>query len=177
MPWLLSVMVAMFSLETPLKKLGQPVPESNLALEANSGRSQQRQWYVPVFLLSSRVPQNGRSVPLARVTRYCSGVSIAAHSSSVLTTLSTSVGLPMPPLPSSSVTSTWVTLALAESFMGLVSGEGVAAAFLSLAAERVKVRAARTMTPAARSQVFVFMVLAEGFTAAAGAGSVRVANT
>jgi len=41
--------------------------------------------------------------------------------------------------------------------MGLVSGEGVAAAFLLLAAERVKVRAARTTTPAARNQVFVFM--------------------
>jgi len=44
MPWLESVMVAMFSFDTPWKKLGQPVPELNLALEENSGRSQQTQW-------------------------------------------------------------------------------------------------------------------------------------
>jgi len=69
MPWLESVMVAMFSLETPWKKLGQPVPELNLAFEEKSGRSQQTQWYVPVFLVSSRVPQNGRSVHLTLVKK------------------------------------------------------------------------------------------------------------
>ena len=41
MPWLLSPWVRTFSLATGWKKLGQPVPESNLASEVNRGSPQQ----------------------------------------------------------------------------------------------------------------------------------------
>jgi len=46
-PWLSSVSVARFSLETGARKLGQPLPDSNLASELNSGAPQQMQRYVP----------------------------------------------------------------------------------------------------------------------------------
>jgi hypothetical protein len=42
-PWLWSVSVTTFSFATGWKKLGHPVPESNLASEANSGSLQQMQ--------------------------------------------------------------------------------------------------------------------------------------
>ena len=44
MPWLMSCLVVMASEETPSQKLGQPVPDSNLVCELNSGASQQTQW-------------------------------------------------------------------------------------------------------------------------------------
>ena len=42
---------------------GQPVPDSNLAFDWNSGRPHSRHVYAPCFLLSRNKPQNGRSVP------------------------------------------------------------------------------------------------------------------
>src|SRR6266699_2463169 len=69
---------------TGVQKLGQPVPESNLASDLNSGAPQPMQWYMPVPLLFQYFPVNAGSVPHWRVTRNCSGVSCSRHSSSVL---------------------------------------------------------------------------------------------
>src|SRR5262245_51838674 len=75
-----------------LSKLGQPEPESNLAVEANSGSPQHTQLKVPdrFSRLSGEVPAG--SVPCWRVTWYCSGVSSRRHSASVLATLSAAAG-------------------------------------------------------------------------------------
>jgi hypothetical protein len=81
MPCEVSRRPTMWAVSTGEKKLGQPVPESNLALLSNSGRLHRRQMYVPCFLLSTRLPQNAGSVPLARMTRRSSGVSFLASSS------------------------------------------------------------------------------------------------
>ena len=67
------------------------VPESNFVAESDSGVAQQRHRYVPSRLQSWYSPLKARSVPLRRVTWYCSGVSIARHSSSRFTILFMSV--------------------------------------------------------------------------------------
>ena len=54
-------------------KLGQPVPDSNLASEGNSSAPQPPQVYIPVFLLSRSSPVNGRSVPFSRRMWNCLG--------------------------------------------------------------------------------------------------------
>lgn len=64
-------------------KLGQPVPESNLLSEENSGEPQPAQWYIPVSWLLTNSPLNGASVPFLRKTSYCSGVSSSFHWSSI----------------------------------------------------------------------------------------------
>ena len=63
-------------------KLGQPVPESNLASEENSSAEQAAQWYMPSVWQSKYWPVNAGSVPALRSTRYCSGLSRLRHSSS-----------------------------------------------------------------------------------------------
>ena len=86
-------------------RVGDDVPGRNRLEEARpagagvelGGRGEQRQAAADagvdaVALLSSRVPQKGRSVPLPRATWNWSGVSIARHSASVLTTGGTSTG-------------------------------------------------------------------------------------
>src|SRR6188768_2900715 len=65
------------------QKLGQPVPESNLVRESNSGVSQPTQKYTPSAWLSQYSLRNGGSVPCWRATRYCSDVRRARHSESV----------------------------------------------------------------------------------------------
>src|SRR5512135_1124416 len=62
---------------TARSKLGQPVPESNLASEENNGCPQATHSYMPVSWLLYRAPVNARSVPLRRQMRYCSGVSFS----------------------------------------------------------------------------------------------------
>ncbi len=65
-------------------KLGHPVPESNLSSESKSGLPQQTQRYRPGSFDALYLPVNAGSVPFFLVIRYCSGVSSARHSSSVL---------------------------------------------------------------------------------------------
>src|SRR5438874_1246994 len=64
------------------KKLGHPVPESNLASELNSSAPQPAQRYTPSSWVSHSSPVKARSVPARRSTRYCSGVSSWRHCSS-----------------------------------------------------------------------------------------------
>lgn len=59
--WSASV-VTLFSV-AGAKKLGQPVPESNLASEPNRSLPQQTQRYVPSSLQLLYFPLNGGSVP------------------------------------------------------------------------------------------------------------------
>ncbi|SVA18061.1 uncharacterized protein METZ01_LOCUS70915 [marine metagenome] len=51
------------------KKLGQPVPESNLVDELNKALLQQTHRYVPVSLLLRYCPVKGTSVPFSWVTK------------------------------------------------------------------------------------------------------------
>src|ERR1700761_7661745 len=64
------------------KKLGQPVPELNLAPDLNSSLPQPAQWYEPSFLFRSNAPVNAISVWPWRSTLYCSRVSSCRHCSS-----------------------------------------------------------------------------------------------
>ena len=73
-----SVSVATESGSIGAKKLGQPVPDSNLASERNNSLPHPAQRYVPFRCSSHRAPVKGRSVPFSRRTRYCSGVSSVA---------------------------------------------------------------------------------------------------
>ncbi len=66
------------------EKAGQPQPESYFASEEKISASQAAQRYVPGSKTSSYSPVNGGSVPFSRSTWYCSGVSSARHSASVL---------------------------------------------------------------------------------------------
>ena len=68
------------------------MPESNFASERKRGSPQPTQEYTPVLWLSWNIPQKGRSVPCDRATAYCSGVSRARHSSSLLTIVGTLLG-------------------------------------------------------------------------------------
>lgn len=63
-------------------KLGQPVLESNLALEENKGLPQAAHIYMPLSLVWMYCPVKGVSVPFSLKIRYCSGVSRFFHSSS-----------------------------------------------------------------------------------------------
>src|SRR5947209_3588560 len=71
---------------TGRKKLGQPVPESNLASDAKSSAPQQTQRYTPRAWLFAYLPENGGSVSLRRVTWNWGTVSSFAHSLSVFDT-------------------------------------------------------------------------------------------
>ena len=75
------------------QKLGQPVPDSNLASELNSSLPQQTHLYFPDSSLWTYSPENGRSVPFFLVTPNCIGVSCFFHSSSVLLTFVSRVKL------------------------------------------------------------------------------------
>jgi hypothetical protein len=70
------------------QKEGQPVPESNLASESNSGEPQQAQRYIPASWQSQYSPVKAGSVPFSRHTWYCSGVSCVLHSCSDFTIFS-----------------------------------------------------------------------------------------
>lgn len=65
-------------------KLGHPLPDSNLVSDENSSAPHPPHRYVPSSWQSTYFPVNARSVPPPRSTAYCSGVSVARHSSSVL---------------------------------------------------------------------------------------------
>ena len=67
-------------------KLGQPVPESNFVILSKSWVPQQTQSYTPGANNSQYSPVKARSVACWRVTRNCSGVNKAFHSSSDLVT-------------------------------------------------------------------------------------------
>src|SRR5262245_847321 len=66
------------------QKLGQQVPDSNLAYDANRGAPQHTHLNVPSRFSRLSVCEKAGSVPCWRVTRYSSGVSSFRHSSSVL---------------------------------------------------------------------------------------------
>jgi len=74
-----------------LGELGQPVPDSNFALEENSSLPQAAHRYRPSSWLWTYVPVNGGSVPWRRRISYCSGVSSWRHCSSVFWTVSVSL--------------------------------------------------------------------------------------
>src|SRR5206468_5772121 len=85
---LLSDSVSTFSPSIGRSKLGQPVPESNLCSESNSGCPQATQTNWPGSLTSFSSLVNGASVPFWRTTSYCSGVSSWRHSCSLFLTFS-----------------------------------------------------------------------------------------
>src|SRR5262245_10954635 len=66
------------------QQLGQPVPESNLASDANSGAPQHTHLNIPSRFSRLSACEKAGSVPCWRVMRYSSGVSSFRHSSSVL---------------------------------------------------------------------------------------------
>ena len=68
---------------TGRKKLGQPVPLSNLVSLPNSAWPQPAQRYTPSSWWSQYAPVKARSVPFWRSTRYSSGDRAAFHSASV----------------------------------------------------------------------------------------------
>src|SRR5262249_18756528 len=70
-----------------VQKLGHPVPELNLVLEANSGAPQHTHLNTPKRFSSLSGLEEAGSGPCCRVTRYCSGVSCCFHSSADLRTL------------------------------------------------------------------------------------------
>ena len=63
-------------------KLGQPVPESNLSIELNSGSPVVTSTYKPAPWLSQNSLWNGGSVPSFCVTSYCIGLSFRRRTSS-----------------------------------------------------------------------------------------------
>src|SRR5882672_5564530 len=95
---LLSTSSSTFSFAIGCQKLGQPVPESNLALELNSGSSQATHSKTPCSWISLSGLEKGASVPFRRVTSYCSGVRMRFHSSFVLFTFFIPLELPRCPL-------------------------------------------------------------------------------
>src|SRR5690606_4834138 len=68
---------------TGWKKLGQPVPLSNLAPDSNRGAPQPAQTNVPWRCSSLSSLENGGSVPSRRSTRQVSSPSRAFHSASL----------------------------------------------------------------------------------------------
>jgi hypothetical protein len=66
-----------------LKKLGQPVPLSNLVCASNRGWPQPAQANVPGRFSYNSAHEPGASVACCRNTRYCSGVKRWRHSASV----------------------------------------------------------------------------------------------
>src|SRR5262245_50249704 len=85
MKWLWSGRRVIASRSASWKKLGHPQPEWNLVLLSNSFCPQQTHWYSPSAIEFQYSPVYGDSVPRRRVTSNCSGVSLARHSSSVVT--------------------------------------------------------------------------------------------
>src|SRR6185369_13871349 len=72
-----------------LVKLGQPVPDSNLASLANNGALQPAQWKTPRRCSVRRTEEQARSVECPRRIEYCSGVSCFFHSASDFSTFGT----------------------------------------------------------------------------------------
>ena len=66
------------------KKLGHPVPESNLASEEKSSAPQPAQIYLPFSLFLRNLPVKGFSVAFSLKTLYSSGFSFSFHPSSSL---------------------------------------------------------------------------------------------
>ena len=64
-------------------KLGQPVPELNLASVAKRGEAHPRQEKVPGSFTKLSSEVFGASVPSLRRTENCSGVRISSHSALV----------------------------------------------------------------------------------------------
>ncbi len=73
-PWLISLCSSTLPPAATSEKLGQPVPESNLASDENSGVLHAAQTYMPVSWFCRSAPLNGASVARSRMTRYCSGI-------------------------------------------------------------------------------------------------------
>src|SRR3989454_7795509 len=71
-----------FSFSAGDQKLGQPVPESNLVSDENSGASHPAQTYIPFSLLWRYFPVKGRSVAFFLKTWKVSVSSCFFHSSS-----------------------------------------------------------------------------------------------
>src|SRR3989344_3348108 len=67
-----------------LRKLGHPVPASNLSFARKSGLPQAAQWYVPPFSVSQYRPENAVSMLPCRIIRYRSGFSFFLNSSSFI---------------------------------------------------------------------------------------------
>ena len=65
------------------EKLGQPVPDSNLACEENSGLRHPAQMYIPGRCSWVSGLLLGHSVPLPRMISYCDRVNALRHSASV----------------------------------------------------------------------------------------------
>ena len=66
----------------PSKKAGQPQPLANLVVLRYNGAAQPAHSYTPGSVFLSYSPEPGRSVPLSRRMRNCSGDSTARHSAS-----------------------------------------------------------------------------------------------
>src|SRR6185503_13109973 len=82
MPRVRSVVVStLFS--SGLKKLGHPVPLSNLVSAENSGCPQPAHANIPSRFSTLCGLEPGGSVPCSRRTLYCWGVSVSRHSESV----------------------------------------------------------------------------------------------
>ena len=65
-------------------KLGQPVPESNLASEENNWLPQAEHLYIPLPFSWTYLPVKGGSVPFSRIVLYCPGVNDPFQFSSLL---------------------------------------------------------------------------------------------
>src|SRR6516162_6921773 len=75
MPWLTSLCSDTRCGSTGCVKLGQPVPESNLSVELNSGSPVATSTYSPGSWLFQNSLRNGGSVPAFCVISNCIGVS------------------------------------------------------------------------------------------------------
>src|SRR5678810_669659 len=73
MPYVVSRCSSTASVSSGRKKLGHPVPDSNLVSEENNGAPQQTHSYVPSLWQSQYSPEKARSVPALRATWNCSG--------------------------------------------------------------------------------------------------------
>src|ERR1700722_6663220 len=83
--------VVLTALSNGAQKLGQPVPLSNLVVEANRSRSHPAQVNVPRRASCNSGLVKGRSVSLCRSTAYWSGVRRLRHSASLWVTANVSV--------------------------------------------------------------------------------------
>src|SRR4051812_13471690 len=70
-------------------KLGQPVPDSNLASLANNGALHPTQWNTPRRCSVRSTDEQARSVEWPRRIEYCAGVSCFFHSASDFSTFGT----------------------------------------------------------------------------------------
>ncbi len=76
MPWVASRFSATRLGSTGCVKLGQPVPDSNLSVELNSGSPVVTSTYSPALWLSQNSFRNGGSVPAFWVISNCTGDSV-----------------------------------------------------------------------------------------------------